>query len=283
MLLWWLGLQAGAQVRPEIMALAGRLPAVSVTTQPYTNGGIHLRDSLALVFQQSATAAELLELTEDLSPPVRTTALFALIDHPQRDSLGLHLLVPRHFHDTAAIRLEVWGESRTHLDVKVGEVFLQTIGGYTNSLFWLNDNFRPDSTAQAWLDSVFLCSPTHFSTFKNSLLWNWKPLPTMYPCIGQLVEAGQDNQLPSFLAKYQREEDIGLLTDHLPDANMGWNSNRWQPFQFFRHPKMFAFLQSEMDGGWLTPSYQRMVAQYKTPESTPAFPVSWCWYFSRKT
>ena len=256
-----------AQLRPEISARAAQLGPLSVTTQPYTQQGIHLKDSTALLLQEQATTAELLAMTAHPKPEARMAALFALLNRPERDSLGLERLVPAHFRDTATLKLEAWGEHRTHLSTQVGEAFLQTIGSYTNNLFWLNDGFELDTTAQAWLDSVFLCSNTRFNGLKNTLLWQWAPTEQMYPCIRRLLASGQDNHLSSFLAKYQRPEDINLITAHLPKADRRSNSHPWQPFWHFMHPEMFAFLASKLEQEWKDGMYLRVLAKYQNQEA----------------
>ncbi|MCB0598057.1 MAG: hypothetical protein KDD28_28525, partial [Phaeodactylibacter sp.] len=262
-LLWAVASPGRAQVRPEIMALANRIKTVAITSVSYTSKNFQLKDSLAITLLQSATVEELLELTEHASPIIRTTALFALLNRPEKDSLELQELVPRHFYDTAEVHIEIWGEYKDNWKPKVGELFLHTIGGYTNRPFWENDGFALAEDRQRWLDSLFICSPTSFSELKQQLFWKWEPQEAMYPCIRQLVESGQDSFASTFLAKYQNESDIELITAYLPAVDGEWSNYTWLPFWFFRHPQMFSFLEGHLGQGWRNVQYQRRVAEYQ--------------------
>jgi hypothetical protein len=252
-----------AQVRPEITAMAEQLPPLSVTAGAHPLPGIHLKALPALAFQQAATADELRQLTEHRDPLVRATALVALLGRPERDSLQLERLVPQRFHDTAAISLEIWEEYRSGWNSRVGELFLATIGGYTNVYFWMEDGFQLDTARQAWLDSVFLCSSTSFNALKRHLHFRWQPQESLYACLRQLVASGQDNYLAPLLAKYQREEDIGLLAAHLP-AGQG---ERWLSFFFFQHPRLLDTLATWLEASWQQRLYQQVIARYQNPEA----------------
>jgi hypothetical protein len=252
-----------AQVRPEIIAMAEQLPPLAVTAGAYPFPGIHLKALPAIAFQQAATADELRQLTEHDDPLVRATALFALLGRPERDSLQLERLVPQRFHDTAAISLEIWEEYRSGWNSRVGELFLATIGGYTNVYFWMEDGFQLDTARQAWLDSVFLCSSTNFNSLKRHLYFRWQPQESQYPCLRQLVASGQDNYLAPLLAQYRREEDIGLLAAHLPEGD----GERWLSFFFFQHPRLLDTLASRLEEAWQQRSYQFVVARYQNPEA----------------
>ena len=266
-LLWAVASPGLAQVRPEITGLASRIKAIAITSASYPRQNLQLKDSLAITLLQSATVEELLELTGHPSPIIRTTALFALLGCPEKASLELQELVPLHFYDTAEVQIEIWEEYKSNGSAQVGEVFLYTIGGYTNSVFWQNDGYALTETKQMWLDSLFICTPTHFNELKGHLFWKWEPRQPMYPCIRQMVESGQDNQASIFLAKYQREADIELITSHLPTLRGSWGSNTWLPFRFFRHPRLFSFLKNNLDKGWTDRHFQLRLAEYKTGEA----------------
>lgn len=252
-----------AQVRPEIIALAEQLPPLAVAAGAYPAPGIHLKTLPAITIQQAATAEELWQLTEHRDPLVRATALFALLGRPERDSLELELLVPQRFHDTAAISLEIWGENRSNWNSRVGEIFLATIGSYTNNSFWMEDGFQLDTARQAWLDSVFLCSATGFNGLKSHLYFRWQPQESQYACLRQLVASGQDNYAAPLLAKYQREADIGLLATHLPEGD----SERWMSFFFFQHPRLLDTLTARLEGAWQHRLYQHAIARYQNPDA----------------
>gem|GEM_PF-4389365 len=233
--------------------------------------GYRLNDSLALRLQDSATPDELIELTTHPSAVIRTNALFALLARPERDSLDLHLLVPMHFHDTATVELNISAGYPERKKAKVGEIFLMGIGKYDSDLFWMESSLKLPPQQKAWLDSVFLCSNTDFNIYKGALAHSWKPKESMYDCIRYELETGQDNFVGVFLAKYQREGDIELITSHLPTKDLYWRSNRWHAFKYFKHPKMFEFLKSELGTGWTHTKYLQVVAEYKNPESVAVF------------
>lgn len=265
-IIWLLASPALSQVRPEILELANSVETVAITSISYggANMGLKaLKDSVAIALAQSATVKELMALTDHPAPTVRTTALFALLSHPEKDSLELQELVPRHFHDTAGVQIEIWGEYKDNWTARAGDVFLYTIGGYTNRLFWEEDGFALTEARQRWLDSVFLCSLTSFEDLKEHLLWRWEPRAGMYPCIRQLTESGQSSFASAFLAKYQNKADIELITAHLPAVDGKWGNRAWMPFLFFRHPRMFEFLEDNLGKGWRNAQYQDRVAKYK--------------------
>lgn len=265
---WALTIPALPQVRPEIMELANGVNTVAITSSRANIGLKALKDSLAIALAQAATAEELVELTDHASPTVRTTALFALLGRPEKDSLELQELVPRHFHDTAGVQIEIWGEYKDNWRAKAGDVFLYTIGGYTNRVFWENDGFALSDARQQWLDSVFICSLTSFEDLKEHLFWRWEPSAGMYPCIRPLAASGQSRFASAFLAKYQNEADIELITAHLPAVDGEWGNHAWLPFRFFRHPRMFDFLEDNLDKGWRNAQYQGRVAEYKNRQAT---------------
>jgi hypothetical protein len=264
--LFWVN-GATAQIRPATAALAERIERVAITTLPRGSGGLHLKDSTAIALRDSATAAELLQLTRHPSPTVRTTALLALLERPDRDSLDLHLLPPQHFHDTAAVRIEVFEQYNYGKDTRVGELFLDAIRGYSFDLLWMYSGFRLEKAPKEWLDSVFLCSNTSFNYMKLGLARDFKPKATLYPCIRQLVESGQDGHASVFLAKYQRTEDIGLIIRDLPENKLSSHGNRWQPFEYFQHPQLFAFLEKDLANSWQNAFYQQQVAKYKNRDA----------------
>lgn len=269
-IIWAFTIPALSQVRPEILELANGLSTVAITSVNYSGANIawkELKDSLAIALAQAATAEELAELTDHDSPAIRITALFALLGRPEKDSLELQELVPRHFHDTAEVQIEIWGEYKENWTARAGDVFLYTIGGYTNRLFWEEDGFTLSDARQQWLDSVFICSLTSFEDLKEHLFWRWEPSAGMYPCIRQLAESGQSRFASAFLAKYQNEADIELITAHLPVVDGRQGNHAWLPFRFFRHPRMFDFLEDNLDKGWRNAQYQGRVAEYKNRQA----------------
>jgi hypothetical protein len=271
LLLFWILAASGtqAQLRPETIALTTRLERVAINNQPRDTRGWHLVDSVAIALRQTATAAELLELTRHASPVVRATALFALLERTDRDSLDLHRLVPEHFHDTATIDIEVLEIVKFNKDVKVGALFLNTIGNLWFDGLWTGDGVKLNKLQKAWLDSVFICTNTAFNQHKLSLVSGekWKPKPSFYPHIRQLVATGQDPYSSVFLAHYRQVEDIPLILAQLPPQTHPLHGNRWQPFRYFQHPDLFAFLKGELDNSWQNGSYMEAIAQYKNGEA----------------
>lgn len=261
---------AQAQLRPETLALASRIERVSLTNQPrHSPGGYHLGDSLAVLLKNTATAAELLELTRHPKPAARTTALLALLESPGRDSLELHRLMPEHFHDTATVRLHFFDQIKYHKDQKVGEVFLNALGGFWFAELWLHGKYSLKKPQKEWLDSVFICTNTAFNPYKLGIVGNekWKPKPSFYPQIRELVASGQDSFASVFLAHYRKEEDIPLILAHLPPQAHPSHGNRWQPFRYFQHPDLFAFLKNELPASWQNGGYIEAIAIYKNDEA----------------
>ncbi len=260
-----------SQIRPEISIIANRLDRVAIDSEVKNHkSSIFFRDSISLSLQQKATVTELIELTNHVSPVVRTNALFALLGRPERDSIELQMLVPQHFSDTATIFIEMTENRGNHDKAKVGELFLDVIGRYSDwYMLWTNSSFKLTEQRQLWLDSVFFCSNTDFNYLKKFPSRSWKPRPELYACIRELLESGQDNYASLFLAKYQQEADIELICGHLPiygNANKR-NPFIWLPFQYFQHPDMFSCLKSKIEDGWQNLDYYRNVAKYKNEES----------------
>jgi hypothetical protein len=260
-----------SQIRPEINDMASRLNRVAIGSEVKNRkSSIFFRDSIALNLQQKATIAELMELTNHDLPIVRVNALIALLGRPERDSLELQLLVPQHFSDTATVFIEMTENKANHSKAKVGELFLDMIGRYSDwYMLWTNTGFKLSEPRQLWLDSVFFCSNTDFNYLKNFPSRSWKPRPELYDCIRQMVESGQDNYTTLFLAKYQREEDIELICSHLPEYINANKRNHfiWLSFQYFQHPRMFSCLKSKLEDGWQNLDYYRNVAKYKNEEA----------------
>lgn len=259
-----------AQMRPATAALADRIERVSLTNRPRNSpGGYHLDDSLGVLLKNTATAAELIELTRHPKPAARTTALLALLERPGSDSLELYRLLPEHFHDTATVRLEFIDQIKHHKDQKVGDVFLNALGGFWFGELWLHGKYRPKKPQKEWLDSVFICTNTAFNHHKMGIVGNesWKPKPSYYPHIRELVGSGQDSFVSVFLAHYRKAEDIPLILAHLPPQAHPSHGNRWQPFRYFQHPDLFAFLKNELPANWQNGGYIEAIAIYKNDEA----------------
>ena len=277
------------ELRPALhTAVDSLLRQGEIRTKEYRFG-----DSVVLGIGQLATFDELIVLTRHPAPLVRVAALYGLL---QRDENGqqyspdlhnqprplvpkpyLHRVLEDHFEDTATVRWRVQWEYSTETThrISVGELCLNKIGGYWSPTRdrVLSDNYgyRMPEDVKVHFDTLLLLNlPNSWATYRFARIQQLGPMPAWRPIIRQQVEKFGDEVSVCYLAKYQNPDDIDLILANLP-AEKSWGMHdlptRWTPFQYFRHPRLFAYLLEHQPASPNNNATIPLVAAYQTPEA----------------
>ncbi len=255
------------------------------------------KDSAVLAIGQIARFDELLALTHHQSPLVRVAAIYGLL---QRDEMGnlylsdqqnyprpfvpktyLHRLLEEHFNDTATVQWRTQWEynSISLARISVGELCLSKIGNYWifSRDFILSDQYgyKMPQEAKAHFDSLLLLNlPNPWIAYRFARIQQLEPIQAWYSVIRQQVEQSGDEVAVCYLAKYQKPEDIDLILANLPTEKPRFEAtlpSHWTPFQYFRHPRMFAYLQQHQPPNINKNETLYLVAAYQTPEAAALF------------
>ncbi len=193
--------------------------------------------------KRRATKAELIALTNCLSPVVRCYAFWALsLDHPTVDLLPIVL---DHIKDTAKVEVDIQ-DYLSEEAIPVGDFFIDVAKQVVDY-----DSKKLNSNQMAILDSVLLYLPDNYLLAKEYAIRNIEPTEAIYPRIRELAIEDHYKMAMVKLAQYQKEEDVELI---LSKFRSYWNNRRdvnnrgnvdyiYMAISEFPHPDFFAILE----------------------------------------
>lgn len=230
-------------------------------------------DPNAIILMDSAEISELVELSRHPHPVVRVQAWAGLLRRPDVTGTVVLNVARERWRDMDSVRFRSCHQygSFVHYD-RAGDYILKNIGEgpFGGSLgLQFQKRYQPDTRTKAQLDSLLLCDPPPFPEIQFNTFYFKKTRQDCYACVRQLVASGACPMASTYLAKFQREEDIDLILRHLPDTRLpnSYIKPRWTPFVVFRHPRLFQVLKDSVANNFSNIEFLRAVKGYANKEA----------------
>lgn len=185
---------------------------------------------------ETAKPKELKELTNHPVEAVRCYAFWALW---QDGSVDLLPILIQHIQDSASV--SSYFGCMISFD-KVGDFFIDIANDPIDSTF--RKRLTPVQFQQ--LDSILICTPNNLYA-KSVALERAKPLPYFYPVIRDLVLHEENKAALIALARYQKKEDIELVSRKLA-ANQSYEDHiyAYKAVSQFPAPEFLPFLEENL-------------------------------------
>ncbi|MCE7922664.1 MAG: hypothetical protein DYG98_06385 [Haliscomenobacteraceae bacterium CHB4] len=227
---------------------------------------------------REASAGELAALAYHASVAVRAYALMGLLSQKNTDSVDLVSIARAQWRDTALVHFRLhhkYGTTAYHQPV--GLFFLKNIGSLPVSDLPMATEFRKsyktDSLVRLIFDSLVVCDPPPFPEIRHACTRYLPPRETYYTCVRSQVEQNTNPEAVAYLAKFNNPSDIDLILSRPQAGRTPGNLQLvlWQPFLYFKHPRLFKTLRDSMPRYFQDPTYLRAVRNYGNQESAILF------------
>ncbi|MEO9256942.1 MAG: hypothetical protein ABI207_01095 [Crocinitomicaceae bacterium] len=239
-----------------------------------TNSNQIFENQYAIQLQKEVTKDELIILTNNSNPIVRFYAIFFLTQN-FNDFPYLNI-AKDHLKDTANIQLEKWyfnseGHSiKKVISEKLNKIFVQLIGCTNYDEYDRNISYKyisylkKNNIKTVKVDSLLLCEPNNLDYTKQLFQMITKdPIKGCYECIRKRIIQDSNYNAIILLSSYQNTKDIDLITKSVVLGSINDIRTKFIAFPIFQSPKLFNFLELNVDKYFQIDTYLFAVASYK--------------------
>ncbi len=203
-------------IRPKVMKLVREIAKENILNGAY----IDLSKKRNKQFKRYkrlnkiSTNAELVILTDNENPVVRSYAFWALSNRPKLDLLPI---LQKHLYDTT--------KCKTHLgcfiyEETVGDLYIET---YIPEFVYGKLTPKADYKKE-FIDSVLLNDKSIILKTKYDLLLKIKPEPKYYSRVKEIATTENSPESILALARYQNPDDVEILKELFKKNNFGYYS-----------------------------------------------------------
>lgn len=184
--------------------------------------------------KKNATTSELIDLTNHRNPTVRCYAFWALAEN---HAVDLYPIILNHINDNELVETLfgcIGGIER------VGDFFINVVTNWYTST-------KLDLAQFAMLDSILIYTSNDLSA-KSAAIRRIGLIEPHYAQIRELVIRNNDQAALVALAKYQKEQDIGLIFNNRADDHLDEDGffHTYEAISYFPHPQFLPLLEKNL-------------------------------------